>query len=331
MIAAVLAAPAFALNAVPALHLMSTLLWVILLGMLVRNLGMIPATADAGLTFAAKRLLRAGVVLLGLRLSLPAVAELGWGPVLVILVTVTCVYGVSLLAGRLLRVAHTTSVLTSTGTAICGASAIAGMSAVVQNRGADDEKVDAAAATSIACITIFGTLAMFLLPPLAGLLDLSDKQTGVWLGASIHEVGQVVAAGGFISPAVTAYATVTKLGRVVLLAPLVALVGIRESKYSTSGINTGKTTLLPLFALGFLALILVRSLIGWAGLETEFAGILDAANWGTNILLTLAMAGLGAGVRIIQVLKTGGCAVLLGAVASLVAAGVSLGLVILFV
>ena len=328
ILAALLAALAFGLNALPPLKLFSPLLFAILLGMMARNLGLIPASADAGLAFAAKKLLRAGVVLLGLRLSLPAVIELGWGPVLVIIVTVGCVYGTSLLAGRMLGLAHTSTVLTATGTAICGASAVAGMSAVVRERPQGDEQIDAAAATSIACVTIFGTLAMFLLPSLSNFWGLSDKQAGVWLGASIHEVGQVVAAGGFISPEVTAYATVTKLGRVVLLAPLIALVGTWESKYSKNDIKSGETPLIPLFVLGFLGLMLVRSLLGWCGLEGNFAGILEAANWATNALLTLAMAGLGAGVRIAHVLKTGARGVLLGGLASLAAAGVSLGLVL---
>ena len=114
------------------------------------------------------------------------------------------------------------SLLIGTGFAICGASAIAAME---DTAGADEEDV----AVGIAMVTLFGTVAMVLLPLLAGPLGLSDVQFGIWAGASIHEVGQVVAAAGAGGAAVVAIAVVVKLTRVLLLAPVVATVSVRQA------------------------------------------------------------------------------------------------------
>src|SRR5699024_6078829 len=110
--------------------------------------------------------------------------------------------------GRLFKVAHSTALLTATGTAICGAAAVAGMSAVVRRRDdydptASDDDIEDAAATAIASVTVFGTIAMLALPPLCSALGLDTQGSGVWIGSAIHEVGQVVASAGFISPEVT--------------------------------------------------------------------------------------------------------------------------------
>lgn len=157
------------------------MLFAVLLGLVARNLGVLPNGADAGLEYASKILLGAGVVLLGLRLSLPDVLNLGAGALLVLLITVAATFAAALALGRWLRLARTTTVLTGTGTAICGVSAVAGMSAVVQKgkprRGVADEPADSA--TALAVVTFCGTLAMFALPALARALGLSDIQAGV--------------------------------------------------------------------------------------------------------------------------------------------------------
>lgn len=179
--AALLAATAYLLTAVPTFHLVSPILFAVLLGLVACNLGVLPNGADAGLEYASKILLGAGVVLLGLRLSLPDVLNLGAGALLVLLITVTATFAAALALGRWLRLARTTTVLTGTGTAICGVSAVAGMSAVVQKgkprRGVADEPADSA--TALAVVTFCGTLAMFALPALARALGLSDIQAGV--------------------------------------------------------------------------------------------------------------------------------------------------------
>jgi len=342
-----------ALAANRAVPVVSALLVAILVGVLLRNVRLLPAAAEEGVRYSARTILRLGVVLLGLQLSVPEVIDLGWGAIAVVVLTVAGTWTVTLLVGRLLRVPATLRLLLATGTAICGASAVAAMAAVAgegrpagerggapeRGRAADEEDVDEAATTAVAAVTIFGTVAMLALPPLAAALALDAHATGVWLGAGIHEVGQVVAAGGLVGEAVLATAVVTKLGRVVLLAPLVAGVGYAFSRRARAEVErraavesadavlagtepaphtTARPPLVPGFVVGFLALVAVRSLLPVP------AEILQVVQTASAFLLTMAMVALGTGVNVRALLTRGGPALLLGLVAAVVAAGISL-------
>ncbi|WP_067779419.1 YeiH family protein [Actinomyces vulturis] len=332
------------------LPLLSGLLIAIILGLILANTHLIPERCMPGTKMAGKTVLRFGVVLLGLRLSIPDVIALGWGAVGVIALTVICVYMVTLVLGRLMKVPHTTTVLTATGTAICGAAAVAGMSAVVRPSAASsdvpDDDVEDAAATAIASVTLFGTLGILLFPTLAGLLHLSTMRSGVWIGASIHEVGQVVAAGGLAGPDILDVAVLTKLGRVVLLAPLVAIVGIIEGRrvkheelaaieaaevsaalegrpvdhMPSAQANVVKAPLVPAFVIGFLIMVGIRSVTG----DAIPAGILKDVNLVATFLLTMAMYAMGAGVNLRKLASTGLKSLGLGAIAGIVAGVVSL-------
>ena len=343
---AAVAVVATAVNTV--LPLVSAMLVAILVGLLARNLGLVPVLAEPGLKVTARTVLRAGVVLLGLRLSVPAVLSLGWGAIGVIVATVTCVYLATLWAGRLLGVPRATTILTATGTAICGAAAVAGMSAVVRPRDDDGEQaesVEEAAATAIASVTLFGTVAILVLPLLVSALDLGAVPAGVWAGAGVHEVGQVVAAAGLVSTAALDVAVVAKLGRVVLLAPLVAVVGVLESRRAarllaqrTAAEEVGQVLrgepvshrtgapVVPLFVLGFLAAVVLRSL-----LEGSVPEVFSAASTLAGFLLTMAMCAMGAGVNLRRLARSGGRALLLGALAGVVSALVSLAGVLVLV
>lgn len=307
--------------------LLSAMLVAILLGILIRNLGMIPAAAEPGLAVAGKTVLRAGVVLLGLRLSIPQVLELGWGAVAVIILTVIGTYAATLAVGRAMGLGHAVTVLTATGTAICGAAAVAAMSAVVRDE--DESATQEAAATAIASVTLFGTIGLVAVPWLGQVVGLSPEQIGVWIGAAIHEVGQVVAGSGIAQTAqpdaavgqmLVDTALVTKLGRVVVLAPLVAVIGTLESrKRSRQAVAEGtKTPIIPLFVLGFLAMVLLRSV---TDLPT---GLLSGVNTLATILFTMAMVAMGAGVRIKNLMATGTRALAMGGIAGIVSAIISL-------
>lgn len=324
----------------------STLLVAIVVGAVLRNARALPAAAEPGVRYAARTVLRLGVVLLGLQLSVPQVLALGWGAIAVILATVAITWTLTLAVGRLLGVPTALRALLATGTAICGASAVAAMSAVLEERvpgpaargEEQEEDLEDAAATAVAAVTIFGTLSMLALPVLARALGLDDHAAGVWLGAGVHEVGQVVAAGGVLGSAVLATAVVTKLGRVVLLAPLVAGVGYARSRRARAAVEhdvavdsasvltgaapTGvahvRPPIVPGFVLGFLALVAVRSLLPVP------AVVLDVVATAATLLLTVAMVALGTGVNVRALLARGGPAMLLGLVAALLAAGVSL-------
>lgn len=333
-VCAVVAAAATALST--AVPLLSPLLVAILAGVAGRNLVPLPAAVEPGLAVTGRVVLRAGVVLLGLRLSVPAVLALGWGGVGVIVTTVCAVFLITLWLGRLLGLSRATSLLTATGTAICGAAAVAGMSAVVRPDDGQDD-VDDAAATAVASVTLFGTLAVVVMPLLAAGLDMGSTATGVWVGASVHEVGQVVAAGGLISTAVLQTAVVAKLGRVALLAPLVAVVGVLESRRArrladgspgeAQGPGRRRTPVVPLFVVGFLVAVVARSV-----LEGRVApGVWDGASAVASFLLTMAMCAMGAGVNVRRLVHQGLRPLALGAVSGVVSAVVSLAGVALLV
>lgn len=302
--------------------LASALLLALIVGAVLRNVGLIPEAAEPGR--AESLALRLGVVLLGLRLSIPQVLDLGGGVVVVILATVIGTYLIVLLSGRMLGVTRATTVLIATGCAICGAAAVAAVSSVLPKRDDDEENVGEAAATAIATVTLFGTVALVAVPVLAGLMNLGDMGTGVWIGSSVHEVGQVVAGAGIAGGGVMAFAVVTKLGRVVLLAPLVAAVAWWEGRHS-GNVGDSRPSIIPWFVVGFLILVGIRSL------ATVPDAILRPVDLAAVFLLTIGMFGMGAAVRIRRLIETGARALVLGSVAAVVSAVISLTAVLLFV
>ena len=171
---------------VPAIGVLT---WAVALGMLAGNTRLLPAGARQALGKITKRLLRVGIVLLGFSVSFGAIAALGLGTIGLVAATLVITLVVTTWLGNRARLGAPAAFILGTGFAICGASAIAAME---DTAGADEEDVT----VGIAMVTLFGTLAMVLLPLLAGPLGLSDQQFGIWAGASIQEVGQVVAAAG---------------------------------------------------------------------------------------------------------------------------------------
>ncbi|WP_205856939.1 YeiH family protein [Phytoactinopolyspora endophytica] len=275
------------------------------LGVLARNAKLLRPRMEPGLALATRRMLRAGVVLLGLQLAVPELLSLRPAHLIVVGATVVVTFAGTRWLGRRLGIGDDRSLLLATGFSICGASAVAAMNSVVD--GKDDD-----AATAVALVTLYGSLAMAVYPLLQGGLGLSDQEFGIWAGASIHEVAQVVAAAAVVSETALLVAVVAKLGRVVLLAPLVAAVAVtRRGRRET---RPGRP-LIPLFVLGFLGMVVVRSI----GVLPDAA--LNVAETTATLLLTAAMFGLGAGVHLARLARTGGRAVLVGAGATVLAAG----------
>lgn len=292
----------------------SGLMIAIVAGIALRNLRLIPSWARPGLAWSSKRMLRLGIVLLGLQLSIPSLAALGVGPVLVLVATVAATFLGTLLVARLIRAPRVTGLLIATGFAICGASAVAAMASVVDPDNESEDEV----AQAIALVTLYGTVALFLIPALQPVVRLDDEQMGLWIGASIHEVAQVVAAGSAVSAIGLSLATVAKLGRVVLLAPLVATVGIAESRRARDGERAARPPLVPLFVIGFVLTAALRALVPLDPV------VLDVSALISTLLLCVAMFCLGAGVDLAALVRTGGKAVVLGAASTAIAAGASL-------
>ncbi|NIH88305.1 putative integral membrane protein (TIGR00698 family) [Amycolatopsis granulosa] len=311
LVAAAGTAVAFGLNRlVPAV---SALTVAVVLGVLVASA--VPPAAQDGLRWATRKFLRLGVVLLGCQLGLGEVFRLGAGTVVAVVVTVLVSFSGTILAGRLIGVPRGLALLVGTGFSICGASAIAAMDSVTES---DREEV----ATAVTLVTLYGSAAIALVPLAGRALGLGPQRFGEWAGLSVHEVAQVVAAASPAGAAAVAIAVVVKLTRVVLLAPMVAGVSIvrRRRALHTPATTTGKRPpLVPLFVLGFLATMALRS----SGLVP--APLLSAANVVTTLLFAAALFGLGSGVRIGALLRTGRRGLALGAVSTVLVALVAYG------
>ncbi|MCF8609296.1 putative sulfate exporter family transporter [Gordonia sp. HY285] len=299
---------AVAINTV--LPAVSPLLIAIVLGAVCANVVALPAAIRPGLAIVSKGVLRVGVALLGLQLVLGDILGLGFGVIAVVVVVVGGGIAGTLWIGKRLGIPFSQRLLIACGSSICGAAAVAAVDGIV-----DAEEEDVAAA--IACVVVFGTLMIPTLPFLAHLCGLSDADAGVWVGGSIHEVAQVVAAGGMIGGSALAIAVVVKLARVVMLAPVLAVISIRQR--SASGDGGNRPPLVPLFVLGFLACVALRS----CGILPD--RVLDVGEQIQVFALTGAMFALGVGVRLSLFRSVGSRPFLLAAWATVLVGALGLG------
>lgn len=251
-----------------------------------------------GVALAAKRAMRIGVVLLGFQLALTDVLRLGWSIVIaVVAVTALSFFGTYWLA-RLAGLPGNEPILLAAGFSICGASAIGAMAAVTRSPAREQSR-------PVALVTLCGTLAIAVIPALATLFHLTVPEFGRWAGASVHDVGQVVATAQLWGSSALAIAIVVKLLRVVLLAPIVAGTGLvlRLRGAAEGGM---RAPVVPLFVAGFIAAVVVRSLIPMpAPLLSGIAGV-------QTVLLGMALFGLGCGIRLRALVAAGGRTVLVG-------------------
>lgn len=311
ILCATIAAAGFALRQIPGVGVFSPMILSILIGILFHNLLGTPRRAKAGVTFTMRRLLRTAIVLLGLQLTLAQVAAVGATGIAVIAVTLAATFVFTKAAGRVLGVERGLAELIGAGTAVCGASAVIACNTVTR---AHDEDV----AYAVACVTVFGSLAMFLYPALALPLGLGADHYGLWAGASIHEIAQVVAAGYQQGPAAGEAATVAKLSRVLMLAPLVlSLAAIARAR----GGQAGAKVPMPWFVLGFVAMMLVASFLPP---PPELKSVIVTT---TTFLLSMALAAMGLETDLRKLRAKGLRPLALGAVSFLFIAVFSLTLI----
>jgi len=306
---------ATAINA--AIPSVSQLVVAVIIGALLGNFGAATPATSPGLKFAAKKLMRVGVVLLGLRLSISQITDLGATTLSVIVLTVFATFFGTQALGRRMGLSKGFSLLVGTGFGICGLSAIA---AVEDASDASEDEV----ATAMGLVTLFGTLAIFVVPWAGGLLGLTDVQLGTWVGASVHDTAQVVAAASTGSATVLTTAIAVKLTRILLLAPIVAGVNVARSRsVAKSDTTTNRPSPIPLFVAGFMACVLIRTL------DVLSDAALDFAKFVEGLMLTAAMVGLGAGVDISRIRQLGHRPLVLGIAAWIGVATVSLSAVLL--
>lgn len=262
----------------------SPLLIAIVAGAVLANTVSLPAKFQPGLAFSAKRLLRVGIALLGLQLMFSDIVGLGWGVIAVVVAIVFLGIAGTMYAGKLLGLSWSQRILIACGFSICGAAAVAAADGVVNAR--EEELL-----TAVALVVIFGTLMIPTIPLLADAFGMNEIEAGMWAGGSIHEVAQVVAAGSALGATALGVATVVKLARVLMLAPVMAFLSIRQR---TMVVNTAikRPPLIPLFVVAFIGCMGLRST---GMLPNELLGLTKTVQ---TALLAAAMFALGLGVRL---------------------------------
>ena len=278
----------------------------IVLGLLVRNLAAPGARFTPGIQFAGKQILQWSIIALGFGLSLDQVAKTGLESLSVTLVTMTVAFIAALLLGRLLGVHDKLQVLIGVGTAICGGSAIAAVTPIIQP---DDHDT----AFAISTIFLFNLIAVLLFPLLGHLLQLSDLGFGLWAGTAINDTSSVVAAGYSFSKAAGDYATIVKLTRATLIIPvclaLAVMVAMREKRKLTQGGSVGTFRLGAIFP-WFILWFLVASGLRTAGLVP--LAIQPTLHFLAQFLIILALTAIGLSANLRKMASTGPRPILLG-------------------
>jgi uncharacterized integral membrane protein (TIGR00698 family) len=317
LMASAAAASAYWLRELPGLKTFSPLILAILIGIAFHNLIGTPAIAKSGVAFSMRRLLRFGIILLGFQLTASQIVEVGYRDFLIIAATLVSTFAFTVWMGRLLGVERKLAQLIAAGTSICGASAVIATNTVTNG---GDEDV----AYAVACVTIFGSVAMFGYPLLPALLHLDPHAYGLWTGASVHEIAQVVAAAFQYGQSAGEFGTIAKLSRVMLLAPVVIVLGWMASRNSAPRDPASASSSrppMPWFVLGFLAVVGLNSLISIPpATKAEIAAV-------TTFLLAVALAAMGLETDIRKLSAKGIRPALLGALAFLFIASFSLVLV----
>ena len=301
LLTATIATTAFELRNLSGITALSPLIIAIVLGLAFHSTVGAPAAFKPGIVFSMRRVLRFAIILLGLQLSLSQVAEVGSAGLGIIATTVAATFPFTTWLGRRLGVDRKLSELIAAGTSICGASAIVATNSVTR---ASDEDV----AYAVACVTVFGSASMVLYPALETPLQLTPHAFGLWAGASVHEIAQVVAAAFQNGADSGNFGTIAKLSRVMLLAPMVLLLGSFCAGRAERGEpSKRKSAPMPWFVLGFVAMMLLNSL----GVipQAEKAHLVQA----TTFLLTIALAAMGLETDVLKLRAKGWKPLLVGA------------------
>jgi len=319
-------------------HLFEPVMISILLGMALSNVWS-PQWLQPGVKFSVKRLLPLGIILLGARLNFSEILKLGCVGIAMSCFEIVLALALMLFFTRWLKLSGKLGTLLGIGTAICGGTAIVAAAPVIEAEEAD-------VVFGVATVTLLGLIAMFILPLLGHLLAMSQQAFGVWAGLAIHQTPQVVAAGFAYGQHAGETATIVKMSRVCLLAPVVFMTGLIYARHKTKRQQDGERqrinyfSLFPKFVFGFLALALLRTL-GWlpdftihlsqqaavvGPLQHDF-DLAAVAQQGANFFIVMSMAGVGLETKFTAMQRTGLRPFFAAAVSALVIAAAVLALV----
>ncbi len=270
----------------------------IILGMLYANSlrNNLPETWVPGIQFCSKRVLRFGIILYGFRLTFQDVTAVGIPAVIIDAIIVGGTIGLGMLIGRLMKMDRGITLLTSVGSAICGAAAVLGAESAIRTK-------PYKTAVAVSTVVIFGTLSMFLYPILYrnGIFALSPEQMGIYAGSTIHEVAHVVGAGNAMGDEVASIAIIVKMIRVMMLVPVLLIITWAVAKAAAANGSEGEKGKIniPWFAILFLVVIAFNSFDLLPESVVSFINTFD------TFLLTMAMTALGAETSIEKFKKAG--------------------------
>lgn len=317
----------------------SDILIAVVLGLFIRNALRVSGSCEAGIKFALEHVLRFGIILLGLRLSLQDVAATGGAAMLLVFTCIAVALSTAYIIGHLFKIPPRLTALIGVGTSICGNTAIVATAPAI---GAKEEEVSFA----VAVITLFGLIAVIIYPMIGHTLGLSDTAFGLWAGTAVNDTSQVVAVGSAYSQTALNVATIVKLMRNTIMAPLIIMISLLLNNKTTSEGSSLPSTvprggiLIPWFVIGFLTMSLIRTIgistgilpqdINRPGTLQMAAFALKGFDEAAKFAILTALAGVGLGTRLQVLLKIGLKPFTVGLCVSVVLSIASLSLIMLF-
>lgn len=270
---------------------LNSVMWALFIGVALRNLVAIPQDWESGIAFASAKMLELSIVFLAFGINYGQIAELGLGSFVAISITVLVVLIATFFMSKKFNCPTNTGLLVGFGTAICGSSAIAALSPSLKN----GEKEDVAIAMAV--VNLIGTVGMLIMPFILLKLMWTNAEMGFLVGASLHSVGNVAGAGFALGKEAGDIAITVKLARVALLTPGLFLMNYLGNRHSNLGEKTKFQ--LPWYLIGFLLISLLQSFVP---IPQE---ITKSATYMGNVILTIAMAGIGLKVSFKKLLQAG--------------------------
>lgn len=252
-----------------------------------------------GVTFSAKKILRFGIILYGFNVSLAEIGHVGFVGIATCIFIVVCIMVIGVWIGtKWLKLDRDIAILVSGGSAICGAAAVLALESSLRSEAYKG-------VIAVGMVVIFGLTGMLLYPMLyaSGIIPFTHTQEGFYIGLTLHEVANVVGAGGAISNECAGFALITKMIRVILLIPLLLIIPMLCSKTQNGG---SKNLHIPWFAFGFLAIVIAHSYI------TFPESIISLCKFISAFCLTMAMSALGLQIDFKKFKNAGGGAFMLG-------------------
>lgn len=286
----------------------------LLAGLFVGNIFTLSTEARAATPYLSKTGMRIGISLLGLQITFQNFIDIGLKGFSVILLVVVLTFTTTRFLGVRLGFTPGLSLLMASGFSICGASAVAAVGAARKSNKDD-------IAYAVGLVTLLGTLSIFVIPPISKALNLRSSTSGAWIGAAVHDIGQVIATASLIGPNSLKFAVITKLARVVLLAPLLILLTIGEKSDSSKDAPQTRrfsNYLPPLFIGSFLVLVVLNNFIH---LEPSFQSFLGNVS---KFLLSAGLFSMAIGVRLDDLKRIGGKPLIFGIASWIIFGAISL-------